>query len=76
MKQIERHTDLSNFSEKSIRNLDGFKRDLQEAVDGLGHANTAAPKRYYWSKPGRVKHFFLPSARLFFSSQDFIGNPL
>ena len=55
MRQIEKHTDIPKFSEKSIRNLVGSEGDLQEAADRLGHANTATTKRYYRNKPTRVK---------------------
>tara|TARA_Y100000588_G_scaffold198519_1_gene212309 strand:+ start:3258 stop:3515 length:258 start_codon:yes stop_codon:yes gene_type:complete len=55
VKQIEKHTDIPNFSEKSIRNLVGSKCDLQEAAGRLGHANTATTKRYYRDKLTGVK---------------------
>jgi integrase len=55
MTQLEKHTDIPKFSEKSIRNLVGSEGNLQEAADRLGHASTATTKRYYRNKPTRVK---------------------
>ena len=54
MDQLEKHTEIPKFSERSIRNLVGSEDDLQTASNRLGHTSTATTQRYYRQKPSKV----------------------
>ena len=47
MDQLAKHTNISKFSERSIRNLVGSEDDLQTASEKLGHASTTTTQQYY-----------------------------